>query len=410
MTEKSSNKELIRRQLNESAQYHILTVPRSGGTHTISAPGGGVAGYRMQQAIHRFQINFVPPSMSGGIRSANTVGEEVGGLDLWLQAIPHDFYARPDLVPPAEPLDRTRSQRVVLQEATVTFGDGPDGFRGFGTGRTFPMMMSGRPKLVTAVVGNVTEGLGKLKGHEGNFILCGDLEENGDFVAHLMVRFGDTAGELRTSGSLPAIQPVTDPAPHTTYFTYIAEKGHGADQLNHFSFAPGSKIPRGVNIPVELKRVCVDFALESSGGVVASDLGIGGIIGREIGFGRETAPRKSYSGTAETPFQFEGVSEYFLYDAEGRTVGSFVVDFYEGRTIETSLPQPPGQPALRFGYYGAIVGSKGYLKGLQGMMYGNGRSVFDPSKPDQHVISNHYIIRVHDPDGRFRAPAPGPEC
>jgi hypothetical protein len=75
------------------------------------------------------------------------VGQPVGNLDFRWMIIPYEFMARPDREPPPAMLDPSRSQRFAMQEGTFTFGDGQDGFRSFGAGRTFPMRVGGRLKL-----------------------------------------------------------------------------------------------------------------------------------------------------------------------------------------------------------------------------------------------------------------------
>jgi len=74
-------------------------------------------------------------------------------------------------------------------------------------------------------------------------------------------------------------------------------------------------------------------------------------------------------------------------------------NFIEGRTFSMQLAAAPGQPALRFGYFGKIMSGTGCFQGVQGMLYGAAGVGIAP-----HVFSNLYVVHLIDPDGRFRAP------
>lgn len=398
----------LQRLVDRAASFDLFAAPDP--TAGVVAPGvpgagGGAVGFRGGARLHRFQIRLRRPSPADGVRASNVVGEEVGRLELRWLVIPDDFVARPDREPPATPLDPGRSQRIVLQECTVSFGDGDGGFRSFGTGRTLPTAPGGRPRLGVAAVGNVTEGLGRLRGFLGNFTLCGELSRERGFEGHVMVRIVDPDGVLCTGEAPPPPGAGIAGSPDVTYLTWVAQKGEGETQENRFSLTPTGEV-RGLNIPVELKEVRVGFALGGPGGLRATGMVTGPVVGREIGFGREVRPRTPDSGTPLIPFQFEGVSEYLFYDPDGRTVGSLTANFLEGRSFQMRLQDAPDEPALRFGYYGPIVGAKGCFEGAEGMIYGAAGSVFSPP-PAEHVITNLYVARLYDPDGRFRAAADG---
>ncbi len=376
----------LARLVDQAASFHL----------SVGPPGPDRA-----LSLHRLDLELELPSVARGVRGVNTIGERVGRLDLRWSVIPWSWAARPDREPPAGQLDRTQSQRFAFQEATFTFADG-GGFRSFGTGRTFPVKVGDRTCLTVAAVGNLTEGLGRLQGRQGNYTLCGELTEDGQIAAgHVMVRLVDPDGSLRT-GAAPA--PARPPAftSDVTYLTWIAQKGETPDQENYFSFSPDGQV-RGVNIPVALHPVRTGLA-DSGAGLRVRSLNVGSeVIGREVGFGRETKPRTPASGSGLNPFQFEGVSEYTFFDRDGRTpVGAFKANFLEGRSFAMDLPGAPGQSSLRFSYYGAITGGSGCFQGVQGMLYGTAGSVFNPP-PSDHVISNLYVARLHDPEGRFRA-------
>jgi hypothetical protein len=256
-------------------------------------------------------------------------------------------------------------------------------------------MPGGRTSL--GAVGDVIEGAGCFARQLGSITFSGDLTAEGGFQGHVMIRFVDFENTLRG-------EPVPEPESPAfedgvTYLTWIAQKSHDSDQVNSFSMAP-TGVPRGLNIPVRLTRVWTDFSI--NGGFRATSLHTADVIGREIGFGRESRLRTDAMGTPRTPYQFEGVSRYTFFERGRRAIGTLTANVLEGRSIRLSVPGKPDAPGLRFGYFGPIVTGTGCFKGVEGMLYGTAGSVFAPP-PAIHVISNLYVARLHDPSGRWRA-------
>ncbi len=385
--------EVIQQLIDQVAGFNLFVVPGDGNP----SPGNGVTGLVLSERLHRFDVTLQAPT-SQGLQAANVLGESIGMLEIRWFFIPDSFVARPDRQAPATRLNPSISQRLVMQETTFRFGDGSDGFRSFGTGRTFPMMVGGEPRVVLGAIGNVTEGFGRFRGHEGNYTICGDLTSAG-FKGNILVRIQDNDGSLRTQDAIPRIQPQPDPDPKTTYLLWTAQKGKGADQENSFSLGPNGQL-RGLNIPTQLKLVELDFAAPR--GFQAASLKVGQVIGREIGFGRGSVPGANPSGTALNPFLFEGVARYSFFDSRGRTVGAITTNVLEGRRFDMRLPAAPTAPGLRFGFFGPILYGQGIFEGFEGMFYGSTASVFNPP-PGDHVITHFYMARINDPHGTFRA-------
>jgi hypothetical protein len=388
--------EVIQRLIDQVAGFNLFVVPQGGNTTRTDV--NGLTGFVANADLHRFSVVMQRPT-SHGIQATNVMGENVGRIDLRWFMIPDNFIARPDRQPQQQTrLNSSISQRFMMQATTFTFGDGRDGFRSFGTGRTFPMMVGNSPRVVVGGIGNITEGFGKFRGHEGNFTICGDLTPNG-FKGNILVRVQDNNGSLRTDQDLPPIQPQPDPDPDTTYLLWTAQKGTGSDQENSASFGPDGQL-RGLNIPTQLKLVELDYAVAN--GFQARDIKIGEIIGREIGFGRGSIPGADPSGTPLNPFLFEGVAHYSFFDPRGKTVGAITTNVLEGRRFDMRLPDAPSAPGLRFGFFGPIVYGQGFFKDFEGMFYGATASVFNPP-PGDHVITHFYMARMNDPQGKFRA-------
>jgi hypothetical protein len=125
---------------------------------------------------------------------------------------------------------------------------------------------------------------------------------------------------------------------------------------------------------------------------------VGDIVGRELGFTATNplAPGRG-SGTGDSPFQFQGVSTYDLFDGRGNAVAQLSATFLEGRTFGVRFSGAEKQPALRFGYFGPIFNGSGPLKDISGILTGTAGVAIAP-----HIFSNVYLGRLNDPDGRFR--------
>jgi len=165
----------IQRLVDQVAGFNVYVIPRaplSPGQEGRSTKTD-TRRITLTADLVRFEVDLQCPSRSSGVQAANRVGERVGRLDLCWVVIPDGLFAHPDQAPSGNALDSSQSQRFVMQEMTFQFGNGSDGFRSFGTGRTFPMIVGPEPRLMVSAVGNVTEGTGRFRGHEGNFTVCG---------------------------------------------------------------------------------------------------------------------------------------------------------------------------------------------------------------------------------------------
>ena len=395
--------ETLQRLVDQVAAFNIHVSPGSRRANAINARGGSsaVIGFGANEVVRRFDIEIALPSAEDGVRALNAACEPLGRVDLCWMMIPHDFMALPGLAPPATAFDPTRSQRFIMSEMTFTFGDGRDGFRSFGTGRTFPMYVEGRPRLAVAAIGNVTEGLGRFRGHEGNITVSGELDPERGFVGHVLIRILDREGHLRVAGPLPPPRETADPEPGVSYLLWAAQKGAGAEQENRPSLTPDGQV-RGLNIPLRLKRLRIDAAAREGEGLRSSELSVGEVIGLEVGFGRGSQQDAPQTGTPLSPFQFEGVARYSFDDERGKTLGALTTNVLEGRRFDMTLTGLPGETAWRFGFFGPIVYGSGCFHDVQGMFYGASGSFFQPP-PGLHVITHLYVARLYDPGGRFRA-------
>lgn len=389
--------EVIQRLVDQAVGFNLFAIPDQ---NTGPANAGGL-GQVIAGKLHRFDVTLSLPS-SSGVQAMNTLGEVVGRLEMQWFVIPDDYLARPDRQPASIQLNPAVSQRFSMQQMTFSFGDGQDGFRSFGTGRTFPMMVGNQPRIVVSAVANITEGFGKFRNHPGNFTICGDLTPTG-FRGNILVRFQDPASDLRTQQPLSAIQPQRNPDPQTTYFLWTGRKGaETAGIENHFSLGPDRQV-RGLNITTQLRVLNLDFAVPAQ--FQGRNFNIGKeIIGQEIGFGRGSVPDAPPTGTPLNPFLFEGVAQYSFLDSTGRTVGTLLTNVLEGRRFDMAVPGAPGDLGWRFGFFGLIIYGTGCFEDAEGIFYGSSGSVFF-SPPEGQVVTHFYMARINDPEGKFRSSA-----
>src|SRR5262249_11305815 len=154
-------------------------------------------------------------------------------------------------------LDPSRSQRFAMIGGICKFGDGEDGFYGFGTGRTFPMTVNGRAQLLVGAVGSILEGFGKFQGLEGTYTYCGSLAPDRGFQGNLLCRVMDPKGSLRTESSLPYRRSVTGPESEYTYIIFRGQK-KTKDAHTSYTFGPDG-LPSGFQLEQELRIVHLDF-------------------------------------------------------------------------------------------------------------------------------------------------------
>jgi hypothetical protein len=386
--------DLIQKLIDRAAWINMFVLPQARAPWPIQG-AGGIVGIQGNATLHRFETNLEPPSLATGVRTSNRIGQASGNLRLrWMMA-PYDFEALPGLEPPATPFDLTLSQRFAMLEDTFTFADG-SGFTSFGTGRTFPITTGEGPQRVeVAAIGNVTGGFGKFSGLEGTCVVCGHLTAEHGFQGDILVRMVDLEGRLTAAGDLPPFVVGPETEPDITYIVWRGQKS-GPEQKTRFTLTEQGQV-RGLTLPQIFLQGRVDFSAEGSAGI-RSILEVGPRIGTQIGY-VTTNPLHpdTHPGTAVSPSRFQGVGIYRVRDFDGNEVGSFTPQFLEGRTFTMQLTGAPGQPAARFGFFGPILYGTGVFSGVSGMFLGNTGVGIAP-----HVLSNIAILRLHDPQHRFR--------
>lgn len=388
--------EALQQLIDQAAHFNMFSIPDAQDSDiTIHAANNNdVTGLRIKETLHRFDINVQPPAAQEPLRSRKVVREAAGRFTHRWMMIPDDFVATPQEEPPPTALDPSRSQRFVMLDSTCTFGDGRDGFRGFGTGQTFPATINGRQQLLAVAIGTVLEGFGKFSNHDaGTYIYCGRLSLRDGFMGNVLLRIMDTEGTLRTSSSLYASSSRPDPEPDTTYLIFRGE-AVPSDSVTPRIGADGQL--QGLNVEQGLRLLYTDFKAKGRGGL-QSTFKAGQVIGRilaHVNF-NPTAP----GGTSLNPIPFTTFDEFTFFDSGGRNIGGFTGDSSEGRVFNITIG---GQRGIRFGGTGRVLSGTGPFEGIEGLLTDNSVVVFTP-----HVSASIYVLRIHDPDGRFRTAVNG---
>jgi haloalkane dehalogenase len=273
-----------------------------------------------------------------------------------------------------------------MYDAAFAFNE-QDGFRCFGTGRTFPVMSRGRIHLLVAAVGTVLDGSGWYRGLEGTIVFNGALTPGRGFAGHITGRFPDPTGRGHTGGAHLSAQSRNNPESRGTYLVLRGEK-KDRSQKSWYRFARDGSL-RGLETTAQLRSVLPDSP-DRGRGDAASGLRAGRVVGKLDAtiFFDITAP----AGTPAAPTPFTTEELYTFFDASGRTIGTIRADVVEGWSFGLRLPAAPGQPALRFGGFGPIRGGTGVYEGIQGMLAINSAIGIAP-----HALSLMHVLRITRP-------------
>ena len=386
------NASVLQRVIDQAAHFNIFSMPdRSLTDPAIFAPGSstGVMGMRVREQLHRFQITVQPPAAARPLIANNVVGEVAGRFSHRWMFVPDDFAAAPGREPTSTVLDPSRAQRFVMLDSVCSFGAGDDGFRGFGSGQTLPTTIDGRPRTLITAVGSILEGFGKFRGHEqGTYVYCGALDRQQAFVGNILLRVMDPEGSLLTGTDLSSPEAQPDPEPDVTYVVFRGQAVPG-DPVSPRIGANGQ--PNGLVVVQGLRLLDLDF--NSRRGGVQSTFRVGQSIGRitaSVTF-NPAAP----GGSNLDPIPFLADDEFVFFDREGApNTGAFRANSTEGRVFKTRLA---GADGIRFGGTGRILSGSGPFEGISGLMTDNSVVTFTP-----HASASVYVLRIHDPQGRFR--------
>ena len=380
--------------LRRAAYLPLFSVPNPAVRNVpIPAPDdpSALVGMEVFEEMHRFSVRVEEPSQERGLRASNQVGEPVADIDIDWRVIPDDFFAAPDRRPPPTVLDPTTSQRFAMYDGHFRWRDRQkSSFHGFGTGRTFPTLVGGRPELRIGAVVDILQGSGKLAGAVGNAVINGFITPPYELDLCILLRILDPRGVLRSVGELTPLWAVPDPDPSSIVLMFLGE----ADPARPITLSEdraGRVV--GATVHERLRRVGVDLDARSADGL-RGRISRGGIVG-SLSFTLSLDSR--YPGMP-IPFQTrDGLFSFF--DDDGRRIGTLSANAVEGRAFGAAVAGAP-QPVLRVVGFGPLLAGSGIFAGVSGMLSLNGIISIPARTP-----SILYVLRLADPRSRFRADA-----
>jgi hypothetical protein len=342
----------------------------------------------VNEQLHRFEISVEEQSGARGLRARDVVGDPVADVHIRWTPIPENFEAAPDSCPPPTILNPLSSQRFTMLNGRLSFMDADgSGFHGFGTGRTFPVSGQFGQLRIGAVI-DILEGFGKFARLPGTAVINGYIQPPDGLALNLMVRVMDPTGKLKADSPITPIRPIADPDPGAIFMIFLGETDPQRPvQLN---VAPDGTI-LGSNVYELLRLVHFGFDLGTAAGL-RSQTTEGPIVGSVSA----TLMFNPLSPLSVSPIQTTN-GLFTFFDRKQKTIGTLAANMIEGRAMRTELAGAP-MPVFRFGGFGPILGGTGEFSNADGMMTMNSAvSVFP------RTLSNLYIFRLIDPEGKFAA-------
>jgi hypothetical protein len=347
----------------------------------------------VNEELRRFEVSArVGPQ---GLSAVNRIGQDgVANVSIRWTPIPEDYAPSPGVSPPPTILNPFQSQRFTMLNGQLSFHDRQvSGLQAFGSGRTFPVPGSPGSLNIGAVI-DVLGGSGSLYGLSdeslpgATMVINGFIKPPQDLALNLIVRVMDPDGRLAARAPIPPLaRPQPTPAGSGMFMFFLGEVDPRRPM--QLLFGPGGA-PIGAQIVETLRLVDIGFDLETSAGL-QSRTQEGPVVG--------TASAILYCDFQDqltvVPAQTTG-SVLSFHDLQGRSLGSVCANMIEGRAFRTYLPGAP-YPVFRMGGFGPLLRGTGAFAGVRGMMTVNGVvSAFPPT------LSNLYILRIEDSDGRLR--------
>jgi hypothetical protein len=391
--------DFVQQLLDQTADFSFFSIPDPGHADaailTPDTPDdyfglNGGYGIDLASTLHRFDSVLQPPE-AGRLAVHQAVGESGGTLRCRWFFGPEDFPWQPGQLPPPAIYDPWRSQRFAFRDGVFDLGGG-HGFNGYGVGRTFPVAVDGRPRLLAGAVGNVTAGTGRFAGLEGTFVMTGTLTPALGFLGNITCRIVDPGGRLRSPSDLPPLSAMADPDPDSTFLVLRGEK---KDRTVRTTYGPPPDARRvSLITPSQMRAMRYGFVAGREHGprARASVHQIAGTMEANVFFDLLAPP-----GTAERPVPFTTDETYEFQGPGGVILGTVQVGVVEGISFGLTFPAAPGQPGVRFSGFGPIKGGTGVLEGAQGMLTVNSLIGISP-----HALSLLHVLQLIDPERRRR--------
>lgn len=355
----------------------------------LTAPSRrGAGAFEVEHELRRFAI--AAEEERSRIVGRNQTGGPAAGVRFRWRFVPDDFEGDPDRLQPLPflPFRPGVSQRVEVFDWVLRFAGTGSGFRAYGAGRTLPGSGGAAPDVGLAFVLDVLEGYGELAGLPGTVVASGSLGPHGALKLGLVARIMDPAGGLLTQAPLASLPPWAAPERGVTWLAFLGQVDPDNPVTLRISLTEGIL---GSNVFELLRVAALDFAADPAGRL------------------RSRATRRDLAGSVRARLDFDPLSLdpitpiqtrcgiFEFHDQAGQSLGLVASDMIEGRSFRTRL-EGMLLPVFRFAGFGPIQGGTGEFAGASGIMTMNSVISVQP-----RTLSNLYVLRLDDPDGRFRA-------
>ncbi len=372
--------------LRRIADFTFFSMPNPAEPNVPIMDGGQLVGVEVHENLHRFDIR--QEFDRRGLRVRNLVGQPAAQVHMHWRPIPDDFVARPGSDIPPTPLDPTRSQRFTMLDGHFTFDTIDEtGFRGFGSGSTYPVMVDGKPQLRLAAIVDVLEGLGRLKGHEGLLVVNGHIEPPDGLALNILVRLTDPSGKLAATSRLPALRQLPHPDPDNVYLIFLGEPD--PKKPVQVQRAPDGTMLGAVG-PQRMRLIRIAYDVHGPKGARTKTT-----YGEVAGEMNATAWFNPFSGAP--PFPFQTTDGVFTFTGPGgRELGTVEANMTQGRALPTEMPGAP-TPVYRVGGIAPFIRGTGCFQDAVGLFTVDSYISLVPN-----VLSGLFVMHLSDPGGRVR--------
>jgi hypothetical protein len=346
----------------------------------------------VNEELHRFEV--VTKLGPQGLTASNRISDEtMANVSIRWTPIPESYAPAPGVSPPPTLLNPFTSQRFTMLNGQLSFHDRKaSGIQAFGAGRTFPVAGAFGSLNIGAAI-DVLGGFGALFGLTDETLPGATMVINGfitppqSLALNLILRVMDPNGRLAAKAPIPpVVRSGPTPAGSGVFMFFLGEPD--ARRPIRLLDGPPGEAPSGAQLFENLRLVQIDFDPES----LQSRTEPGEIVGTASATLLCSFANQFTVTTAQTT---EGV--FTFRDSRGRALGSVSANMLEGRAFRTYLPGAP-YPVFRIGGFGPLLGGTGAFAGVRGMMSVNGVVSAFPA-----TISNLYVLRFEDPDGRLQS-------
>jgi len=392
--------------LDETANFNIFAVPENSYAEQATLTPGhpddffglnGGYGLDMLSDLHRLETTVQTSRNRRPLRVAQSVGDAAGKLHFRCLFTPANTPWAPHRYPEALIFDPYRSQRFVMQDIEFIFGES-NRFRAYGIGRTFPINVSGCPRLLAAAVGTLMEGSGRFKDRQATFVCTGSITSSLGFLGNITCRVLDPDRSFRADSELPSLNSIPDPDSTDTFFVLRLTKKDRHVRTVYGPLAPGGLV--SLVTPSEIRAVQYDFTTVRHR--LRSHMTVGQVIGHmdaTVLFDLLAPP-----GTPDVPVPFTTQESYRFCDSSGKVIGTISAGIVEGVSFNLTFPAAPGQKGVRFAGFGPIQSGTGVFADARGMLTVNSLIGISP-----HALSLMHVLHIVDPEGRFRTLRLSPE-